>query len=65
VRSRAKPVADVEVGHKSTIVPHLGNISYKVGGRKIRWDPDKEQILDDPQAAALLHREPRKPWNLI
>jgi predicted dehydrogenase len=65
VRSRQRPVADVETGHKSTIVPHLGNISYKVGGRKIRWDPEKEQILDDPQASALLARQARAPWNLI
>jgi len=65
VRSRQKPSADVGIGHKSTIVPHLGNVSYKVGGRKIRWDADKEQILDDPQAAALLDRQARKPWDLI
>jgi predicted dehydrogenase len=65
VRSRARPSADVEIGHKSTIVPHLGNISYKVGGRKIRWDADKEQIMDDPQAAALLARRARKPWDMI
>ncbi|MSU20982.1 MAG: Gfo/Idh/MocA family oxidoreductase [Pedosphaera sp.] len=65
VRSRARPLADVETGHKSTIVPHLGNISYKIGGRKIRWDPENEQILDDPQASALLARSGRKPWDLI
>lgn len=65
IRSRQRPVADAEIGHKSTNVAHLGNISYKVGGRKIRWDPDKEQILDDPQAAALLERKARQPWDLI
>ena len=65
VRSRKKPVADVEIGHKSSIVCHLGNISYRIGGRKIKWDPDKEQIMDDPQASALLYREPRKPWDLV
>jgi predicted dehydrogenase len=65
VRSRQRPVADVEIGHKSTIVAHLGNISFKVGGRKIRWDPDKEQVVDDPQASALLERKARKPWDLI
>lgn len=65
VRSRARPLADVETGHKSTIVPHLGNISYKIGGRKILWDAENEQILDDPQASALLARSSRKPWDLI
>jgi predicted dehydrogenase len=49
VRSRATPAADVLIGHRSTIVPHLGNIAYRVG-RKIRWDTAKEEILGDAQA---------------
>jgi len=65
VRSRKLPVADVEIGHKSSTVCHLGNISYRVGGRKIRWDADKEQITNDVDAAKLLHREPRKEWDVI
>jgi predicted dehydrogenase len=65
VRSRKLPAADVEIGHKSAIVCHLGNISYRVGGRKIRWDADKEQITNDVDAARLLHREPRKEWDVI
>jgi predicted dehydrogenase len=64
IRSRKKPAADVEIGHRSTIVPHLGNIAYRTG-HKIRWDADKEQIIDDPQASALLSRKPRKPWDVI
>jgi predicted dehydrogenase len=64
VRSRAKPAADVEIGHRSTIVPHLGNIAYRTG-RKIRWDAEKEQIVDDPDAAKLLGRTAREPWNLV
>src|SRR5687767_7530434 len=31
VRSRKKPVADVEAGHRSTIIAHLGNIAYRTG----------------------------------
>jgi hypothetical protein len=64
VRSRQTPAADVEVGHRSTIVPHLGNIAYRTG-RKIRWDANREQILDDPEANALLGREPRNGWDLV
>jgi predicted dehydrogenase len=64
VRSRGKPAADVEIGHRSTIVPHLGNIAYRTG-RKIRWDSKTEQILDDPEAAQLLARQPRKPWDIL
>ena len=64
VRSRAKPAADVEIGHRSTIVPHLGNIAYRTG-RKIRWDSKQEQILDDGEAARLLARQARKPWDML
>ena len=65
IRSRALPSADVEIGHRSTIIPHLGNISYRVGGRKIHWDAEREIIVDDPEASALLRREARPPWNMI
>jgi predicted dehydrogenase len=64
VRSRQKPVADVEIGHRSTIVPHLGNIAY-LTRRKLHWDAQREEIAGDPQAAQLLGRKPRKPWDLI
>lgn len=64
IRSRKKPAADVEIGHRSTIVPHLGNIAYRTG-TKLRWDAAKEVILDDPKATALLGRKARKPWDLI
>lgn len=64
VRSRARPNADVETGHRSTLVAHLGNIAYKVG-RKLRWDAEKETFPDDRQASALLSRAARKPWDLL
>ena len=65
VRSRKRPVADVEIGHKSTVVPLLGNISYRIGGRKIHWDADREIIINYTEAAALLSRPARAPWNEI
>ncbi len=64
VRTRRKPVADVEIGHRSTIIGHLGNIAYRTG-RKIRWDAAKEEIIDDPQASELLGRKARKPWDIV
>jgi predicted dehydrogenase len=64
VRSRQKPVADVETGHHSTIVPHLGNIALRTG-HKIRWEAQNEEIIDDPKASELLSRPARKPWDLI
>ena len=64
VRSRQRPAADVEIGHKATIVGHLGNIAYRTG-RKLRWDAAKEEIVGDVEANALLGRTARKPWDLI
>lgn len=65
VRSRKQPLADVEIGHKSAVVCHLGNISYRAGAQKIHWNAENETIPDNPQAAALLKRDRRKPWDLI
>ncbi len=46
VKSRKPPVSDVETAHRSTIAPHLANISLRTG-RKIRWDAGREQIIGD------------------
>jgi predicted dehydrogenase len=64
VRSRKQPVVNAEAGHRSTNVAHLGNIAYRTG-RKIRWDASKEEITGDDDAAKLLSRKARKPWDLI
>ena len=62
IRSREKPVADVEIGHRSATVCHLGNIA-RWTGRKLRWDPVAERFPDDPEANRFLDRERRKPWD--
>ena len=41
---------------------HLANISLHVG-RKVTWDAEKEQIVGDPQANAMLTRPYRSPWD--
>ena len=64
VRSRQKPVADVEIGHHSTTVPHLGNIAFRTG-HKIHWEAEREEIAGDAMATGLLDRSARKPWDLI
>ncbi len=58
IRTGAHPAADIEVGHLSTALAHLGNIAVRTG-RTLRFDPSKETILDDAQAAGLLGREYR------
>lgn len=63
IRSRKKPVADVEIGHRSITVCHLANIARQAG-RSLRWDPAKERFIDDPAADALLVRDRRKGFEL-
>ena len=61
VKSRKLPICDVEIGHRSATVCHLGNIAIRLG-RKIRWDPSKEQIVGDEEAAKMVSRPYRAPW---
>lgn len=64
IRTRKPPSCDVEIGHRSTIVPHLINIAYRTG-RKFHWDAESETINDEPAAAALLTRQAREPWDIV
>jgi len=64
VRSRNQPAADVETGHRSTTVAHLGNIAFKIG-KKLAWNAETEEFQDDGGASKLLARQARKPWDLI
>jgi len=56
VHSRNKPNADIEIGHLSTRLCHLGNIAYRVG-RKLTFDGAREAFVNDPEADKLLGRE--------
>jgi predicted dehydrogenase len=63
IKSRARPNGDIEEGHRSAMFCHLGNIAQRVG-RTVRFDADDESIPHDPEAARLLSRTYRDPWNL-
>jgi predicted dehydrogenase len=63
LRSRERPIADIEIGHRSTNTCHLGNIAYKLG-RRVEWDADTETFKNDSEANALLAREYRKGFEL-
>jgi len=63
LKSRKRPVADIEVAHRSTNTTHLGNIAYKLG-RKVQWDAASESFLGDREANSLLGREYRKGYEL-
>jgi predicted dehydrogenase len=63
VKSRKLTICPVEVGHRSISVGLLGEIAM-LTGRKIKWDPAKEEIIGDSEAGALLGRPYREPWIL-
>jgi hypothetical protein len=63
IRLRTKPVADVETGHRSATVCHLGGISVRLG-RKLRWAPAEEHFINDAEADKMLARPMRSPWRL-
>jgi len=63
VKSRRPTVAPVETACRSVSVGHLGEIAM-LTGRRIRWNPETEEIINDPGASNLLGRSYRKPWVL-
>jgi predicted dehydrogenase len=65
IKSRQRPNADVEDGHRTVTACHLANISLRLGGRSIRWDAQREEILSDKEASSHLVRPYRKPWDEV
>lgn len=63
IKSREKTVADVEIGHRSATVCHLGNIARWVG-RRLEWSPVEERFVGDDDANGQLDRERRKSYEL-
>ncbi|MBN2476155.1 MAG: Gfo/Idh/MocA family oxidoreductase [Pirellulales bacterium] len=63
IKTREKPNADVEIGHRSISICHLANIARQVG-RKLAWDPDKEIFPGDDEANCYLDRPKRKGYEL-
>lgn len=62
VKSRQDPVEPVEVGHRTASLCHLGNIAMQLN-KKIRWDPRKETIVGDSEAAKMISRPMRAPYD--
>jgi len=63
IKTREKPVADVEIGHRSISVCHIANIARDVG-RKLQWDPEKETFVSDEEANTYLNRPRRRGYEL-
>jgi len=63
MRSRKKPICDVEIGCRSVTVCHLGNLAYW-NHRHLKWDPAKERFIGDKEANAWLDRPKRGGWKV-
>ena len=64
VLSRRLTITPAEVAHRSASVGHLCVIAITLG-RKLRWNPETEEFLNDSSATALLGKAKREPWNII
>jgi predicted dehydrogenase len=62
MRTRGRPLCEVEDGHRVQVVCNLANMSLRIG-RAIKWDPDKEEVIGDKEAAALCFKSYRAPWD--
>jgi hypothetical protein len=63
VRSRRDPYFPIEKLHRLSSLLHCGNICLKLG-RKLRWNPDQQEFVNDEAANRLRSRAMRGPWHL-
>ena len=63
IRGREKLAAPISEGHRSTLLPQLGNIAYRTG-RALYCDPATGKIKNDKGAEALWGREYQKGWEM-
>jgi predicted dehydrogenase len=63
IKTRQDPICKVEIGHRSATMCHLGNIAVR-SGKKVVWDPAKQQIVGDAELAKWASRPYRAPWKL-
>jgi hypothetical protein len=61
IRTRGRPVADIEQGHISTASCILANLALQLN-RTLAWDATKQSVVGDEEANRLLRRPYRKPW---
>jgi hypothetical protein len=61
IRNGTSLNAEIEEGHKSTLLCHLANIAYRTG-HTIHFDPVRQKLVRDKEAETLWGREYRKGW---
>jgi len=63
VKSREQTITPPEFAQRSISVGHLGDIAMQLR-RPLKWDPDNEKFIGDPEADRMLQRSFRAPWRL-
>lgn len=63
VKSRAKPAANADITARSHIACHAAAIAYRLG-RKLTFDPAKEEFVGDEEANRMRSRAMREPWTV-
>ncbi len=64
IKSRRQTVCHPESAQRATTICHATNIGLRLG-RSLKWDPQAEQFIGDPQANAMLSRAMREPWAVL
>ncbi len=63
IKNRTKPVADVEIGHRTATICNIANIAYDIR-RPLKWDPVAEKFINDDYANSKLGKVYRKGFEL-
>ena len=63
VRQRKPFALNEQNGHRSCTLVNLGKIALRLQ-RPLRFDPDKQEFINDPQANRLIYQPMRSPWRL-
>jgi len=63
VKTRGQTICPIDVAVRTDTICHLTDICTRLG-RKLHWDPQKEDFVNDPQASRMLSRPMRSPWHL-
>jgi len=61
IRTRKETLVPAEVAHRSCSIALLGDIAMRIG-RRLKYDPAKEQFIDDDKANTMLSRTQRRPY---
>ncbi len=63
MKTRERPICDVEIGHRTATISNIANIAYKLR-RPLQWRPDKEKFKGDGEANRMLGKKYRKPYKV-